>query len=370
MRCLAICNKGFEQVCSEEIKRLVKTETEQKDSCVIFEADEKSLLRLSYLSQSANRILILFSDFDFKDHKDMLAKSKEIKYDKYYFYKKTFAVRCIKQNHEQEDSNVEKDIGEVFFESLDSKVDLDNPDVTVIVYLNGNTAYTGIDFCGIDLSKRSYKIFLSHKSLKGTFAYSLLKHAKYDKDKVLLDPFSNNGIIAIEAALFARNVSPRFYDKDKFKFPIEVDTKIFEDMDKEQQKSKPKIFAFDALLPNIEKIKKNANIAGIEKSLKFSKVDVEWLDTKLDEKSVDIVVSYFPEVSKRTSTNIIEKIYKEFFYQIEFVLKDNGRIFALLHNQEKLIEYAEKGKFKIASKKEVYSGKDKLKIIEMKKDKI
>ncbi len=349
MKCLAICNKGFEDICSLEIKELIEVECKELDSCVEFEANDEQMAKLSYLSQSINRLLILFDKFKFG--------KTDFNFDIKLFNKKTFCVRHIKQDSEIDGCKLESEIGAIMFKKLKSKVDLEKPDITVIAFINGNDIFLGADFCGYDLGKRSYKIYLTPKSLKGTLAYSLMRYSGYDISKVFLDCFANNGIIPIETVLFTSGFSVRNFDKDKFKF-------ISEDFDLSkfdvEIKKDAKVIAFDHLLPNIEKMKKNAKIAGIQKLLKPSKVDVEWLDTKLDENSVDIICSQFIELSKRTAENIVKKTYKEFFYQAEFILKKKGIVVALLHHPELLIEFAEKSKFKVIEKREIYSGKDKL----------
>lgn len=363
MRSLAITNKGFEDICALEIKELIDIDSTLKDSCVEFDATEKELIKLSYLSQSINRILILFDDFDFKDIDDLIKKTQQVKYDAKIFNKKSFVVRCIKENNDINSTEIEQKVGEVFFSNLKSKVDLKNSDLSILVFIEGNHAHIGVDFAGVDLSKRSYKIYLAPKSLRGTLAYELLRYAGYDKNKKMLDCFAANGNIVIEAALFGTKYSVRNFDKDKFRFAVKINEDYLEELDELFVKEKLKIYAFDHLLPNIEKIKKNAKIANILKFINVSKVDIEWLDTKVDEKTIDIICSYFPEVSKRTEKHIVKKTYKEFFYQADFILKKKGIIVALLHNPEELIASAKEAKFKFIEKREIYSGQEKLVVL-------
>ena len=330
MKCLAICITGFEDICSNEIFEILKKKSKQLDSCVEFEANEKEYQKFCYYTQTSSRVLRDVNIFDINNIKS-------------YKLGKTFAVRCIKKSSNLNSLEVESKVGEI----ITGKVNLDDPDVTVIVFLNDKVNFIGLDDFG-DLSKRSYKIFLSPKSIKGNLAFSLLKFAGYDGKKTILDCFCSDGVIAIEAAAYSSGKSVRYYDKDRLNLDVK-DTEV---------KVNGQVLAFDSILANVEKTKKNAKIAGVEKFFKVSKIDVEWLDTKLDEGSIDIICSQFPEISKRTNKKDIEKLYKEFFYQIDFVLSNKGVVVALLHHPEFLIERAEK--FNILEKKEFYSGKDKL----------
>ena len=83
---------------------------------------------------------------------------------------------------------------------------------------------------------------------------------------------------------------------------------------------------------------KNAKIGGVNKLIRFSRLDVEWLDAKLDGNSIDLVVSYPPQF-KSTAGNdqfsVAENkklavLYKNFFYQADFFLKKKGKIVLLL----------------------------------------
>jgi len=60
---------------------------------------------------------------------------------------------------------------------------------------------------------------------------------------------------------------------------------------------------------------------------------------------------------KRVSERKIAKLYKEFFYQLEFVLKDEGTITVLLRNPGLFVKMADK--FKVIEEKEIWQGKEK-----------
>ena len=60
MKALAITHKGFENICSKEIKELLNLNSEVKDSVVLFDyKGHKELCKLCYLSQSTIKIISL-----------------------------------------------------------------------------------------------------------------------------------------------------------------------------------------------------------------------------------------------------------------------------------------------------------------------
>lgn len=87
--------------------------------------------------------------------------------------------------------------------------------------------------------------------------------------------------------------------------------KIFESYEETDMKNK--IFATSYDLREVNAIKKNSKIAGVNKDIEFAKKEIEYLDQKFEENEIDLIVSYVPNLSK--------KIMNEFCHQAEFIAK-------------------------------------------------
>ena len=85
-------------------------------------------------------------------------------------------------------------------------------------------------------------------------------------------------------------------------------------------------------------------------------MDVEWLDTKLDKSSVDIIASRIPCPSKHVGESVVRKLYKELFYQAEFVMKKDS-IMALLTERTGLLKKMMTPGFKIIKQDKLWAGK-------------
>lgn len=375
MKALAITSKGIEDITALEIKELVKAKTQVKESCVIFEPKNlEDLCLLCYKAQSAEKILFLFDYFDFNDNDFFAALKKNIEkidFDKWLNKKTTFRVSSKKIDNDNISSEeICSKTGEFIIEHIKKtkkykqKVDLNNPDVIFFVYLFKNTCYLGIDFSGFELHKRQYRIFQHPNALRATIAYALLRIADAEDNETILDPFTGSGTIPIEAALYFSNFPVNYYSKDKFIFLkfMKLNKKFFEAVDKKIRHSKADIYGYDSILGYITSAKKNAKIAGINKELKLSRCEISWLDTKFKKNSVDKVITYPPQESKNVEQKIIEKIYNEFFYQADFILKKQGKAILITKSLELLKKCAEKYKFKLLGEREVYSGKQILKV--------
>jgi len=183
----------------------------------------------------------------------------------------------------------------------------------------------------------------------------------YEKGKVLVNPFSAEGIMGIEAVCKVSGKSIHFYHKDKFQFRkmFEKDWEaLFDTYDKGIAAEKCKVTAYDEIFKHVDYGKKNAKIAGVQKLLTFSRLAVEWLDTKFDKESVDCIVSYPPQESRFVAATKVLPAQRELFYQAKFVLKPNGKLVVLMRGKGKLAKFAEDQEFTLVESREIKQGKN------------
>ncbi len=328
MKGLAITNSG--DVSLLEIKELIGAVGKKEKNAVVFDCDAKKLCDLCYFGRSVSRVMELLCSFEFKNLDDI---GKKIKIEN--FSAETFAVKCIREGkHDFSSSDVEKIVGD----KVDSKVDLKNPQKILLVYICDNKFYLGLDYSGFDLGKRDYKIFVHPASIRGDVAYSLLRIADFSKKDVLLDPFCGSGTILIEAGLFCLNKSVHFHQKDKFAF-----LKFMKYDFKDEIKGKCRIIGTDLSKNVIINAQKNAKIAGVE--IDFQVADVEWLDTKLDENSIDGIVTNPTSLSKRRKPEPVKKSYDDLFNNAKYLLKKKGTVAVITKDAEVMKEIAKKNGF-------------------------
>ena len=374
MKGLAITSKGIESIVAMEIKELINNNYKIEESCVIFDfKDFKDLCLLCYKALSVDRVIYLLDKFEFKSFfEDLKIFIEKLNFNEWLRYKK-FKIECIRLGtHNFKSIDAEEKATELIFKKSNKKIKFDVKDYEIIflLYIVNNNCYFGIDFAGFELNKRSYKIFLHPNSLRGTIAYALVRECDFKKKDVMLDPFSRDGVIPIEAALYANNFPVNYYKRDKFAFlklKLNIDFDgLFKNIDKKINKSKTNIYSYDHLFKYVDYSKKNAKIAGVDKNINFSRVELEWLDIKFKKESVDSIVTN-PPSSKNTN---LGKIYNEFFYQAEYILKKNGLIALISKMPESIKKHAEKHNFIITKEKDVWSGEQQLKIMIFKKKNI
>jgi len=288
MKGLLITIKGGEDVAKQEIEELIDAKCTICDRSVEFEFEKiEDMFKLCFFSQVARKILLL----------DEL--------DNYLKEGMSFCVRC-------EDAANEREIGAEINKDNKFNVDLEKPQIPLYHFDGKN----GIDFTG-DISKREFRIFTNKHTLKGTTAAILLREAGYTGKEKTLDCFAQDGTVVIEAAHMSIGRSVRYFDWDKMNF-INFDNfkdfdfeDFFEEFKPKKQENKLHGSSYD--LREVNAIKKNSKIAGINKEIEFAKKEIEFLDQKFEEDEIDLIVSYIPGLS--------DKIMKEFYHQADFIAK-------------------------------------------------
>ncbi len=383
-----LVNKGLEKVAVEQIRNIIGAKkVDVEDSIVMFECEDEKAFSFIYRSQIALRVLLLIQKVEIKQA-DGNAGSDVI--DTYEFLsdgfiellKKDLDMTFLKELHangvkefrakvdadiQMDVTEIERNIGGIVLSQLDFNVNLKNPEIILYTYVRNDAAYIGVDISG-DLSKRDYRVFNNAVSIKGTTAFGLLMLSGYDTDTSYLNPFCYSGTMEIEAALYSCNKPHRFYNK-AFPFMKLFQTtndswdRFFEKIDSKIKIKPYKITGSDILLSSITAAVKNAKIAGVEECIDFKRLDMDWLDVKFEKKSFDKIITFMPGSSKHKD---MKKVFKEFFYQAEYILKDDG-VFAIMCLTKDLLMDASREHFELDKELGVESGSQLLYVLFFKK---
>lgn len=261
------------------------------------------------------------TSFKFKNEEEIYKNISKIKFR----INKSFRVDCSRQGmHKFSSQDIRQNIGELIY-NKGNKVDLDN---------SGTIVYIDIinDFCIVGLNpkklKINYKIRVSNDSMNACLAYSLLKTARFNKDKMLLDPFCSDGTLLIEAGLLG---GKRLY----------------------------------GLAQDIKNASINSKIAKVK--LNLSNKELNWLDTMFKKNSVDLIISKPIYPSKTKNVNFVDKIIKELFHQAEYILKKKGLMLLISPKTELLEKYAKEYKFRFKEELNVFIGGINYKVLSFKK---
>lgn len=151
-------------------------------------------------------------------------------------------------------------------------VDLDDPDVVVAVHLVKDKATIYLDLAGEPLHRRGYRRLAGEAPLKETLAAAMLRLGGWDRQRPLVDPMCGSGTIAIEGALWARDIAPGLlrarFGFERWASHDEAATARMGEL-RERARARirregPRVLASDVDPRAITATRENARVAGVE----------------------------------------------------------------------------------------------------------
>ncbi len=316
MKLCALVNPGMEELCQQEIKELITVSGKIFPQVVEFDASEEQALTLLHHAQSVRRLIISVGryknietvDFNSVAWANFISNSSfKVEVENVKGIENRLAI--AKQVAGKVFSAVEK-------QKLSLSIELKKPQFLLIVYFNGQEYCLGLDLAGEELHSRAYRVFTHSASCKGDLGYYFARKTGYKPGNNLLIGFSKDGVIAIEAALFASR-SPLHLGKKTFSvahFPLFKPVK-YVPLDKNETFS---IAAFDEGSQNVTAARKNAQIAGIRKFVNLQKI-------LLDEVSGAFHEQEFVHILFQVTTKDEDKL-NEMYHQVKYLLKPKGTL--------------------------------------------
>ncbi len=368
MKGILLTHVGMEDIAAKEVAGLISQKSSIDEGCITFPCkSDEDLFLLCYRAQSAGKVGFLALDFPYSDLiSDFKQAVGSVPWQAFFRENETIRVRCkIVAQKDLPSPEYEQQLSAVLIEHIEKTnknkqlVDLKNPHVPLIFYVTPTFCYVFIDYAGFDLSKRSHHIFSHAADIKGTLGFGLAMLCDLKEKDVFMDCFAGSGTIPIEAAIYSTHFPLNFFNREKFAFLKFAKYKdhdfntFFEKENKKFKDSKNEIYCADSAMKHIAFAKKNAQIAGIMKSIDFRRMDLDWLDTKFDKETIDKMASKLP-----LGKEGYEKHYKQLFYQAEFVLKKNG-LLVLIGLKDLIEKYAAEFKLEIREHRNIYSGQEK-----------
>lgn len=253
MKYFALTIRGAEDLGAWEVQEILGVKTEELEGSVFFETD--NIKEYCTKTKMAEKICAVVNEAE------TVEKLEVTKEDNY----------CPDiQNYSKYDG--EKLFNE--FIELKGKPNFKSPKKYTLLALPDKIVL-GEDITLSDLGKRDWRIFLKSDSIRGNFAYTLIKLAGHTGKEKITDPFCKDGTIAIEAKLAGAEV-----------------------------------YAADQNYACVNATRKNAKIAGAELKLEEKKIE------EINEKA-DIIATIPIMPSKKINEKTCIRIYEELFKYAE-----------------------------------------------------
>ena len=289
-KCVATTPDETKSVLARELKNLGAEDVVENFRSVQFSCDEKTFYKIHLQTRNASRILLILKEFSAKTEKMLFDQAKRVDWHELFDIKHSYKVDGVQTSRGEghfSSNTISKRVREAIEDVFTFKqgkmpfVDLKEPKVTVVAYVESGRCIISLDTSGKTLHKRGYKVDGHPAPLKETLAASVLELLNYDGSVDLFDPMCGSGTLAIEGAFIALNKAPLIH-RAKGDFGFEW-LKMFnkdlwrtvQDEVRAERKSEieKRIFASDIEEKYVDLAQSNALRARVEKYINFSTQD-------------------------------------------------------------------------------------------------
>jgi len=219
---------GVEDIAARELEEIMGSIVRVDVGKVFFKAPISAMYAVNYSARTINRLYLLLARSEFTSLEDIYRVARSIDYTTVLTPEKTFAVRSERVGkHSFTSIDVARVVGQAVIDSyMESRnvrlrVNLDEPDVEISVFVGFNEVLIGVNTTGESLHKRRYRVYNHPAALKTTLAAAMLRLGNY-RGQALLDPLCGGATIPIEAAHMARKYPIFLFRRDYYftKLPL------------------------------------------------------------------------------------------------------------------------------------------------------
>ena len=264
---------GLEKFVGETVDSLGYKRLDTIDGRVYFEGDETAAARCNVNFRCAEKLYIIISEFAATTFDALFEATKNVPWENYIGQNDSFPVtgHSIKSRlFSKTDCQriIKKAIVDRLFKAYNTTTLAEtDKKIPIEFFILKDKAALMINTSGESLYKRGYRISTGEAPMRETLASALVQIARPFPDTLFYDPMCGSGTIAIEAALFLKNVAPgmnRAFIGESFPFLPSCIWKNAREESRRNIKDIPlKIWASDIDPEMVEIAKKNAESAGI-----------------------------------------------------------------------------------------------------------
>lgn len=283
---IATAAAGIEALVSQELKELGYT-TQTENGRIRFEGTAQDIARTNLWLRTADRIKIVVAEFKATSFEALFDQTYAVEWEKYLPLDAEFPV-AGKSNKSKLHSVpncqriVKKAIAKRLMNHYARQLPLSETGslYPIEIAIVKDQAMITLDTSGSSLFKRGYRLDKGGAPLKENMAAALVKLTTWFPDRPLYDPTCGSGTILIEAAMIGHNIAPglkRHFAAENWEF-FSPHVWIEERVKAEQAINHDitlQIMGSDIDGRMIEIAKKNAEAAGVGKSIHFKQMQLK-----------------------------------------------------------------------------------------------
>lgn len=355
---IATTTFGIEAVAAKELKNLGYENLKVENGKVEYEGDEMDIAISNVWLRTAERVLIKVAEFKAESFEELFNGTKDVDWGKYIPVDGKMHVvgKSIKSKlYSVPDcqSIVKRAIVKSMEETYNREwFSEDGPVYKIEVAILKDIVTLTIDTSGEGLHKRGYRQNSGAAPIKETLAAAMVLLSRWNKDKILIDPFCGSGTILIEAALIANNIAPglkrRFVSETWPSMNKVMWMQVREGALKAVKKSPAKFIGYDIDNWVLKTAKNNAIKASVSNFIEFHKLDFnEFSSSKKDA----IIITNPPYGERLGEKEQIEKLTKKMGDVIRELNTWDINVFTAYTDFQKV------AKIKASKNRKLYNGK-------------
>jgi putative N6-adenine-specific DNA methylase len=285
------CAAGVEPFLADEVQALAGGEVGPTRGGVALRGDAALAMRLNLESRLAQRVLWRVAEARYRGEDDLYALARGVRWADWITPQQTLRVDTTARNAPLKSLNfaslrIKDAVCDVMRETAGARpsVDTRDPDLSLVLHLDGDLATLYVDTSGVPLFKRGWRgAQAGDAPLKETLAAALLAAAGWRgraEDGALLDPCCGSGTIAIEAAQIACGRAPGLERRFAFErlAPFRDHARAWRDLlgtaRSRVHPSAVSIFAGDVSFRMTDFATRHAGQAGVAQAIEFKAGDM------------------------------------------------------------------------------------------------
>ncbi len=212
--------KAMETILAEELQSLGIKNIKSTLAGVAFQGDLETAYRACLWSRTANRILLVLSNFEVKSQDDLYNGVQKINWFEHIDPEDSFAVSfSAKNSHAINNSHFGAlKVKDAIVDQMRAKfqkrpgINTEQPNIRINVYLHGETAQLSLDLSGESLHRRGYRDINIKAPIKENLAAAILLRSGWPEiakqNGSLIDPMCGSGTLLLEGAMIAADYAP------------------------------------------------------------------------------------------------------------------------------------------------------------------
>lgn len=316
---IATAAAGIESLVNRELKDMgYKTQTE--NGRVRFEGTIEDIAKTNLWLRTADRVKIVVGEFKATSFEQLFDQTYALPWEDILPLDAEFPVAGRSQKsklHSVPNCQriVKKAIAKKLMDYYSRRQPLPETGAKypLEISLLKDTAMITLDTSGSSLFKRGYRTEKGGAPLKENMAAALIKLTTWYPDRPLYDPTCGSGTILIEAALMGHNIAPglkRNFAVEEWQF---FHPEIWETVRKQAEDSidwdiQLDLYGTDIDGKMIDIAKRNAQAAGVEKSIDFKQMQLSDYSPK---REYGILISNPPYGDRLLNEDEVRKLYSQ-----------------------------------------------------------